>query len=656
MAGIRPTRLARPTGFVLLLTLCTALAVYLASALGWLQNMELGAYDRQVRWLSDEDLPDPEVVLVWISEIDIGRYGHPLPDAVLAELLEKLLSHDPSAIGLDVYRDKPVPPGSARLRELMTANHNVVIVEKFPDQNEQWVPPPDYMPPEQVGFSDTPLDTDGVVRRMFLMMWDEEGHASLGFALQLALKHLFKEGVTLTAAPENPDHVRLGRSTLAPLDRDFGSYVSLDADGYQLMLDQRMPGGRFRHVPLREVLNDVAPRDVFEGKVVIVATGSPSVKDHFNTSLDPTVFGGTLHAAAVDQLLRHARGVNRPMSSISLAEALSWIAFWCLLGSLAGNLVRSPFLGAGVAVTGLGSVAMVSYLALGQDIWLPLTAPSAGFIASLTLGFAVRSRQEKQEKEQMLQLFGRFVSKRIVSEVWDRREEFMDGERPRPQRAPITVMACDLKGFTSASAAVSPDQVMDWVGRFMEVMAELVESHGGVVGDFTGDGLMAWFGVPLVRTDPEEIKADATAAVRCAIRMSRALKELCRDWEAAGLPTARMRIGIASGDAVVGAYGSRYRVKYASVGTTVNTAARLEAHDKEGFDRQGSGNRILVSGSTWDLLEGNIEGRNLGPTWLQGLPEPIRIYRIVEEQDERDEDSDVGGSVVPLSRGHGGGV
>ncbi|MEJ2090373.1 MAG: adenylate/guanylate cyclase domain-containing protein, partial [Gammaproteobacteria bacterium] len=173
---------------------------------------------------------------------------------------------------------------------------------------------------------------------------------------------------------------------------------------------------------------------------------------------------------------------------------------------------------------------------------------------------------------------------------------------------------------------------------------------------FTGDGLMAWFGVPLVRTDPEEIKADATAAVRCAIRMSRALKELCRDWEAAGLPTARMRIGIASGDAVVGAYGSRYRVKYASVGTTVNTAARLEAHDKEGFDRQGSGNRILVSGSTWDLLEGNIEGRNLGPTWLQGLPEPIRIYRIVEEQDERDEDSDVGGSVVPLSRGHGGGV
>lgn len=660
MSRFRPIRLARPTGLVLLVTACTVIGVYLVTALGGLQNMELGAYDRQLRWLSDDELPDPEVVLVWISEFDINRYGHPLPDEVLADLLEKLLAHEPSAIGLDVYRDTPVPPGTIRLRRLMTSHPNIVIVEKVPDQDGQGVPPPEYMPPNQVGFSDTPLDSDGLVRRMFLMLWDEDDRPYLGFALQLARIHLAREGITLTGSPENPEYIQLGRSVLAPLEPQFGSYVSLDADGYQLMIDQRLPGRRFRHVPLREVMNEVASRDLFEDRVVIVATDSPSVKDHFNTSLDPTVFGGTLHAAGVDQLLRHARGVSEPMRSVSSGQDLLWILVWCFLGSLAGSLVRNPFVGGGLALTGLGSIAGLSFLVLGQGIWISLTAPSMGWIASLTLGFTVRSRQEKQEKEQMLQLFGRFVSKRIVSEVWERREEFMDGERPRPQRAPITVMACDLKGFTSASAAISPDDVMEWVGRFMEVMAELVEAHGGVVGDFTGDGLMAWFGVPLVRTDPEDIKADAIEAVRCAVEMSTALKALCRDWEAAGLPTARMRIGIASGESVVGAYGSRYRLKYASVGTTVNTAARLEAHDKEGFDREGAGNRILVSGSTWDLLDGEIEGCDLGPTWLQGLPEPIRIYRIVEDEDEKEDESDedarVDVAVATVSTGSGRGI
>ena len=89
-----------------------------------------------------------------------------------------------------------------------------------------------------------------------------------------------------------------------------------------------------------------------------------------------------------------------------------------------------------------------------------------------------------------------------------------------------------------------------------------------------------------------------------------------------------MRVGICSGEAVVGAYGSRHRLKYASVGTTVNTAARLENHDKDGFHQEGDGNRILDSGTTWELLGDSFPGISLGEIQLPGLPQPIPVHRL----------------------------
>ena len=120
----------------------------------------------------------------------------------------------------------------------------------------------------------------------------------------------------------------------------------------------------------------------------------------------------------------------------------------------------------------------------------------------------------------------------------------------------------------------------------MEMMANLVEQHGGVVNDFTGDGLMASFGAPIVRTAEDDVERDACNAIRCAIAMDRALGDLNEQWAALGLPASRMRIGICSGEVVLGAYGSDEHMKYASVGPAVNTAARLESYDKATFFRR----------------------------------------------------------------------
>ena len=450
----RSGRLIRPSGFILLLTVCTVLATQLLVTTGLLENIELDAFDRQLDWLSRDSLPESDVVLVWIAEADIQKYGHPLSDAVLADAVQALIDLKPRVIGIDLYRDKPVPPGVSRLQELLTNQSNIIIVEKLINANELGVSAPSFMPPTQVGFSDIPLDSDGVVRRMFLMMWDADDQAYLSFALRLALRHLEDESMSLASAPSNPNFVMLGQSTLEPLESNFGSYSSMDAGGYQLMLDQRRRGTAIDQLDLDDLLGKTVKTEVVRDKTVILATSSPSVKDFFNTSDATAVYGGEIHARSTDQLLRHARGTSQPLGSITTGSEVLWLVLWCLLGSVSGHNTRNPFVVGAFALAGLGTIGGISFIALNSSTWLPFAAPGTGWLAALSLGVAIRSRQEKLEKEQMLQLFGRFVSRRIVSDVWDHREEFMDGERPRPQRAPISVMECDLSGFVAASATL----------------------------------------------------------------------------------------------------------------------------------------------------------------------------------------------------------
>ena len=196
-----------------------------ARELGWLVPWELGALDNFVRLRPPRTLPSPEVMMVWIGEEEILELGHPLPDSVLASAVATLEGLGPSAIGIDVYRDRATGDGWADLRTQFLANSNLVIVEKLADSTHPGVQPPSFLSDRsQVGFSDVTLDGDGVVRRGLLILWDEDGKAFLSFALQLALRHLRVEGITLEADPDQPDFVRLGPTTLLPLTASFGGY------------------------------------------------------------------------------------------------------------------------------------------------------------------------------------------------------------------------------------------------------------------------------------------------------------------------------------------------------------------------------------------------------------------------------------------------
>jgi adenylate cyclase len=619
------------------LALATCAAVLGARAAGWLVSWELGAYDTLLR-LRTPLASNPPLTMVWIREEEISRYGHPLPDALLAAALREIVRFAPRAVGVDVYRDRPVGEGWDELRRVFLENPQVVIVEKLADRSHPAVGPPPFLEDRsQVGFSDVAPDRDGIPRRGILWLWDEAGQEYSSFALRLALPYLYAEGRVLGPAPENPEFVRLGETTLPPFTPDLGGYRDEDAGGYQFLLDYRRENGGFPGVALDELLAGRVDAALLRDRVVILGTASASVKDYFQTPSGlvdgdaARIFGAEYHAHAVDQLVRYGRGESRPLASLSETEESLWILAWCLLFALLGVRVRSPLSLLVSVLLGLAAILWGAGLAFAADWWIPVVPAVLGSLGALALVVAYSIQQERADRAQVMNLFGRYVSRRLAARIWEQRQLFMDGDRPRPQRITVTVMLTDLIGYTTTAETKEPAEVMDWIGVYMDRMAQQIEEHGGMVNDFLGDGIMASFGVPVPSTSDAGVTADAVNAVECALAMGEALEELNRRWREAGQPTARMRVGILTGPAVVGDIGSQDRMKYATVGNTVNTASRLESFDKEAFELEPEQStcRVVIGQPTFERVAGRFETRCLGEHRLKGKGQPVTLYRVL---------------------------
>jgi adenylate cyclase len=167
-------------------------------------------------------------------------------------------------------------------------------------------------------------------------------------------------------------------------------------------------------------------------------------------------------------------------------------------------------------------------------------------------------------------------------------------------------------------------------------MAQLVIAYGGIVDDYAGDGLKANFGVPLSRTTEAEIGRDAVNAVNCALAMEREIKRLNTLWQERKLPTANMRIGIFTGSVVAGSLGSTKRLKYTTLGDTVNIASRLESFSENltGFDFTNRACRVLIGESTLRYLGNQFRTEKVGELSLKGKVSKITAHCLVGPVDE----------------------
>ena len=249
---------------------------------------------------------------------------------------------------------------------------------------------------------------------------------------------------------------------------------------------------------------------------------------------------------------------------------------------------------------------------------------------------AIEQDREKGQRATLMKLFTKHVSPEVAESLWEQREQFLDGGRPRSQKLLATVLFTDLQGFTAVSEQMDPQVLMDWLNTYMESIANAVMEHGGVVDDYFGDGVKVNFGVPVPRASEAEVQQDAVNAVKCALALEREMVRLNVLMKERGLPTLRMRVGIFTGPVVAGSLGSADRMKYTTLGDTVNTASRLESFDKDLVlpHLTTSPCRILIGGSTLRYLGNQFATEQVGEIALKGKEIKVKAYCVLGTNNE----------------------
>jgi adenylate cyclase len=205
----------------------------------------------------------------------------------------------------------------------------------------------------------------------------------------------------------------------------------------------------------------------------------------------------------------------------------------------------------------------------------------------------------------------RYMTAKVADQVLAERESVLGG---RSQLA--TILFSDIRGFTAIAEDLGAQGTVSLLNEYFTDMVELVFEHNGILDKYIGDAIMAVFGTPF----PSDMDADN--AVRVAIRMQEVQAVFNARRRAAGQPEFETRIGIASGDVVAGNIGSVRRMDYTVIGDGVNTASRLESANKQ------LGTRILVSGSTRELLTGEYRLRELDLIRVKGRTAPLPVYEV----------------------------
>ncbi|HSN85952.1 MAG TPA: adenylate/guanylate cyclase domain-containing protein [Thermoanaerobaculia bacterium] len=215
----------------------------------------------------------------------------------------------------------------------------------------------------------------------------------------------------------------------------------------------------------------------------------------------------------------------------------------------------------------------------------------------------------------VLSNFQRYFAPDLAQQIAGQEEAVQLGGSKRR----VTVLFSDIRGFTSLSEAMSPDEIASLLTEYFTVMVEIVFEHGGTLDKFIGDALMALWGAPLSRDD------DADRATRAAMAMQRALRRLNEEWSRQGRPTLSIGIGISVGDVFAGNIGSDRRLEYTVIGDAVNTAARL-------CSEAGPG-EILISGSLHRALANPPRVEALEPLPLKGKAQAVPVYHVEWQED-----------------------
>lgn len=385
------------------------------------------------------------------------------------------------------------------------------------------------------------------------------------------------------------------------------------------------PEGSFRRLSAWEVLDDgrwrAHPlRGSLAGTLAVVGPTLLEGDDGYPTPFGPLSGVELLATATANSLVGDGL---RPWPEAPWARGLVAAAPIGLVGLLALGRQGLAWRLSLVCLGLVGQLGLGLLLQQRAQLWLPLLAPTVGLALLGVLYGGDAIQVEGRERRRLRRTFERYVAPGVVAEILADPAAAQGILRGRT--LDVTVLFCDLKGFTSLtrerSAAGQSEAHVRQLNTYLTAMVDVILAHGGTVDKFIGDAVMAVFGSPVGRG----VRLEARAAVACALAMGAALERLNGAWSREGEHSLSNGIGIASGPAVVGQIGSPKRMEFTVIGDTVNRAARLESLTRQLgvavlFDRT-TAERLAATTAAGDATEvgAGVSAVSMGMQAVKGL-------------------------------------
>ncbi|HYB69163.1 MAG TPA: adenylate/guanylate cyclase domain-containing protein, partial [Candidatus Bathyarchaeia archaeon] len=559
-----------------------------ANPFGFFEIAELKALDAHFT-LRGPRAPVSPIVVVTIDEdsFDGLNLAWPWPRAVHAKFLDIVGRGRPVAIGMDILFTEPSSRGPAddaalaaavdQVRDRIVLAAALTTVGDASFVKQALNPPiPEVRGRAAFGSADYDSDADAFVRRATLKRQFQDREWP-GFDL-LIYRMAEQAGLARAPAPGRPE----------------------------LLINYRGGPGTFPMIAYHRVLTGEIPPEVFKDKIVLVGATTPTLHDIFPTPFasQAGMPGVEIHAHTIETLLQGIPLRRAPRPLVPVVAVLA--------GALAAYTATAlrPLPAFGIVAAGvLGYLGASQVAFLWTRYWVEVVPVPLALLVTYAGTVAKNFTQEQREKRRL----SRFFSPDVVSEI----VRHKDDAKLAANRRRMTVLFSDIRGFTSMSEKMQPEEVVAFLREYLTVMTEAVFKHGGTVDKYIGDAIMALYNVPFDAPD------HALRAVRTAIEFQERVRPLGERFAARYGGTLACGVGIHTGEAVVGTIGSEQRLEYTAIGDTINLGSRLEGLTKE-FSVP-----IIISEATYAEVRHHFGARDLGEVTVKGKAIPVKIYAII---------------------------
>lgn len=463
------------------------------------------------------------------------------------------------------------------------------------------------------GYFNPIVDEDGTVRSIPLLAQFNDAYYQ-SFALG-TLRRAFGNPQVIPVFPDGVENDYGAVEMIALRSPDVELDIPVER-GLLTRVHFRAKGGPnaggYRYVSAADVLAGALKPEDIEGRIVLIGTTAPGLLDLRSTPVNPAYPGVEVHANVISGMLDSVYKLRPEYSQGLLFVTVLAVGF--LLSVMMPILSATWSLLVALIVLA-ASVTINSLLYFQAGLVLPVAVVLLLVLAIFMFDVAYGYLAESRSKRQMVDLFGEYVAPELVSEMAsDPKRYSMEGESRE-----LTVLFSDVRGFTTISESLQPNELREYINEYLTVMSEIIRAHRGTLDKYIGDAIMAFWGAPIADSEHAELATKAAIAMQEeAVRLNERL--LARNW-----PTLAIGVGVNTGQMRVGDMGSKIRRAYTVMGDAVNLGSRLEGITKT----YGVG--VIVGPQTKAAVPGMVF-QELDAVKVKGKNEPVSIYAPLGER------------------------